>query len=181
MVNVPVWFAAHKTAVLGGSAAAVGALALYKRRHASAAAANGTASDGTTTGTAGGSYDSSDSDIYNSLEDQISTLSEQLSKVTAASTPKPTPKPAPKTPPKTAPAPSTPKKSYVSLDDLAAVTADEKNGITLYQSGAEARAWDLKYGTPKGQTLPDPSQYYALSAAAATALENSGQKVYVQQ
>ena len=80
-----------------------------------------------------------------------------------------------------APTPGATPASYLALTSPAAIQGDINQGQTLYQSGTEAQAWDLANGTPAGQSLPDPNQYYALSGPAAVALGASGKPVYVQQ
>ena len=53
-------------------------------------------------------------------------------------------------------------------------------GGPLYQSSAEANAWDLANGIPVGQTLAEPGGYFALTQQAAENLAASGKPVYAQ-
>lgn len=79
------------------------------------------------------------------------------------------------------PTSNSPGYNYVAVTNPSAIAADIASGQTLYQSSAEANAWDLANGTPAGQTLAAPGQYFGLSGPAATNLGASGQPVYVRQ
>jgi hypothetical protein len=131
--------------------------------------------------TAGGSYSGPVGGAPTSITDPTTTTTGDtgglvtegmLPPDTTATTPGPT---------AAAPTPGATPASYLALTSPAAIQGDINQGQTLYQSGTEAQAWDLANGTPAGQSLPDPNQYYALSGPAAVALGASGKPVYVQQ
>lgn len=101
-MNPAALFAAHKTAILGGAAAAVAGLALLSKRKKPTGVATtaGVTVPGTIPAAAiasgtglGGSYDSSAFDAYNALQPEL----EQILQTVGSSTPK-VPAPAPASP-----------------------------------------------------------------------------------
>lgn len=92
-------FAKHKTAILGGSAAAVAGLALVSRKKAGGDVASSGPSAGATIPAAavvpgGGSYDSSAYDVYSALQSELGPLLDQARKANSVITaPAPTSSP----------------------------------------------------------------------------------------
>ena len=130
--------------------------------------------------TAGGSYSGPVGGAPTSITDPTTstTSTGATGGTVTAGTPPETTTPGPTA---SAPTPGATPASYLALTSPAAIQGDINAGQTLYQSGTEAQAWDLANGTPAGQSLPDPNQYYALSGPAAVALGASGKPVYVKQ
>lgn len=168
----------------GGGVLVAAVVYLYakKKSAASSATTSTTAGTNSTTPTLvlpSSNQDATGSSDYAALSGQLGQLANQLSQQqsqpTTTTTATPTPTPAATTPTQT-----TPTGSYVPVTGGAgAVAGDIAQGQTLYQSGTEANAFDLQYGTPAGQTLASPGSYYGLSAAAAQGLAAAGSPVYV--
>lgn len=170
----------HKVPILVvGGAAALGGIALLKRSSSSSSATPAAGTTGQTVPAGGYPSDpySAAQDAYNSLEPQLEALQSQIAGLSSTSTtptpapaktPAPAPKPAAtKTPPKPAAA------SYYALSPAAAANALNNLGYTLYQTGAEALAYDKAHGTNYAKGV-NPAGYYALSPAAAKAGLASG-------
>jgi hypothetical protein len=177
----------RNTYLLAGGGVVVAALVFLYAKSKNKSAASSTTSVGTNSTTPtlvlpSSNQDATASSDYAALSGQIGNLANQLSQQQASGTPTPT-TPTPTTPTPTTPStptpttPSTPTGSYVAIGNGAAMGFINQ-GQQLYQSGAEANAWDLAHGTPGGQTLTDPNAYYGLSGPAALALQASGSPVY---
>lgn len=191
------WIATHKWQTAGGVVVlGLFGLYLYKRHQANAAAASGsttTPGQGVASGqiyeVAPGSLGSSDgtSDgafasliaLDQSLQNQIATLTAQHNTVPGAPM-QPVGKPVPTSSytPATGKTPVTyPPNQYYALSPAAASNALNNLGYTLYQTGAEAMAWDKAHGV-KDPAGINPGGFYALSPQAAKAGLASGMTEY---